>query len=237
MALNLATVGSDATLTWTNPTDADFAGTLIARVTGPLDAFPEPGTLYTAPAVLSSNVEIVSSGATVTQFADPNLAPGFARYVAWTYDDIGNYSPASSAHGDVSLGSLAGTVSVNATSTVVTPTAQPSHLLLSGTSSWSAGTLTLNLSVENLTTKFFQNPKISVTAVAPGTFSNADASIDGVGFKYYGPEHLVPGGTTTRTLTFTGVLVTDVVVVSVALREDPLLAGGSRADGHSVRLE
>ena len=228
VSLSLEVAGADAEVSWTNPADADYTGTILARVENYLDAQPEEGEFYTAGMVLSSNVEIVQVG-TQTSFSDAGVGPGDVRYVAWTFDDIANYSAPASVRGQA-IGSTAGTLSIDVTANTVTVTNQPPYLQLSGTSSFAAGTLTVNLTVENLTTKYFQSPKILVTSVAgtTGSFSNSDGTIDGMGTKYYGPNHLSPGDMVTRTLTFTGVLVTDVVVVDVAVVEHPFLMSAIR---------
>jgi len=229
---SLAFVGSDAQLTWTNPTDPDYQGTLLARVSGLLDAQPELDQFYTAGAVLSSNVQIVQVG-TQTNFTDPDVGPGDVRYVAWAFDDIANYSGARSVRAQL-IGSTSGSISVNVTTNTVTVPVQPANLVLSGTSSFSAGTLTLNLTVENLTTHYFQSPKILVNSVSAGIFSNSDGAIGGQGTKYYGPNHLSPGDVATRTLTFTGVLVTDVVVLNVSLIEHPFLFSADNRQNDSL---
>lgn len=226
--LALTASGTDANLAITAPPDADVAGTVLARVTGALDAVPANGMLYTAGTALSANVQIVAVGTGAT-FTDPGRPPGFVRYVAWSYDDLGNYGPVASAHGAFALGSLSAQLSIDTnTNTVTVPTAM-GNVTLAGTATTTGTNVSLDLTVTNTSTKYFQAPKLMVTAVTGGTFSNADGTVSGVPFKNLGPDQLAPADNPVRTLTFSGVASGATVVVDVTLAENALLIGGGRS--------
>lgn len=218
LALSLA--GATPTLTWANPTDPDFAGTVIARVADAVDVEPTPGQLYTAPATLSPSLEIVAVG-TATQFVDTARPAGTVRYVAWTFDDVGNYSAPLTVRDELPLGSLAAQFTfANGTLTAVTT---PANLDLATTTATLAGTtLTLSLAVKNTSATYFQNLKAEVTGVANAAFSGSDGTADGFAFKSLGPEILAPGATVTRDLTFTGVS-TATVTIDLAFAHHPSL--------------
>lgn len=226
--LTLTASGTDANLAITAPPDADVAGTLLARVTGALDAVPSPGQIYTAGTALSPNVQIVSVGSGAT-FTDPGRPPGFVRYVAWSYDDLGNYGPIASAHGAFALGSLSAQLSIDTTTNTVTVPAAMGNVTLAGTATTNGTNVSLDLTLTNTSTKYFQAPKLMVTAVTGGTFANPDGTVSAVPFKNLGPDQLAPADAPVRTLTFSGVASGTTLVVDVTLAENALLIGGGRS--------
>jgi N-acetylneuraminic acid mutarotase len=75
---------SQATLSWTNPTDSDFAGVKILRKTGGYPTSPADGT-------------VVYNG-TGTGYTDTGLTNGtIYYYAAFTYDEVPNYSSGAQA--------------------------------------------------------------------------------------------------------------------------------------------
>ncbi len=195
--------GTTASVTWTNPTDADYVGTVIARVGDVVDVAPTAGQIVAVPTALSASLQ-VSSVSTGTQFDDAGQLPGPVRYVAWTVDDLGNYSAPVSASTEVPLGSLTAVLTHTSSLAVTT---SPANLDLSGSTATLAGTtLTVNLSIKNNTKRFFQNPKVEVTATTNGAFGNSDGTADSFPFRSFGPEMLAPGATVTKSLIFNGVV-------------------------------
>lgn len=234
--LTLELTGADATLRWTNPADADYAGTVIARVADAIDANPEPGKLYTAPAALSPTIQIVAAGR-MTELVDPGRPPGPVRYVAWTFDDLGNYSRPVSVGGAVPLGALAARFTYDTTNNTLTPTLSPDHLDLTTTTAALAGTtLTLSLGVKNDTAHYFQNLKAEVTAVANASFTGSDGTADGFPFRALGPQLLAPGATVTRDLVFGGVVAGSIVSIDLTLAHHASLLGtaGQTLQRHNV---
>jgi hypothetical protein len=213
--LTLTMTGADAMLRWTNPGDADYAGTVVARVTDVIDVDPNPGQTYTAPVALSPSLQILAAGKT-TQLADPARPAGPVRYVAWTYDDLGNYSAPVSVGDAVPLGSLTAQYTYNTANNMLTRVAGPAHLDLADTTATLAGaTLTLTLKVKNNSSQYFQNFKAEVTSVTNAAFTASDGTADGFPFRTLGPGALAPGATVTRDLVFTGVAAGSTVTLNL----------------------
>lgn len=237
--LAIAMSAADATLQWTNPTDADYAGTVIARVADAVDVGPTPGKLYTGPTTLSPSVEIVAVGKQ-TQLADPARPPGPVRYVAWTFDDLGNYSAPVSIRGAVPLGALTAQYTYNATNNTLTPTQLPASLDLEGTAAALAGTtLTLSLRVKNNSAQYFQNLKAKVTGVTNATFTGADGMADSFPFRAVGPQLVAPGVTVSRDLVFGGVAAGSTVTINLTFAHHASLvctAGKNNQQQHVIDL-
>lgn len=237
--LSLTMAGADATLRWTNPTAPDFAGTVIARVADVVDVNPEPGKLYTGPAALSPSLQIVAVGK-LTELSDPGRPAGPVRYVAWTFDDLGNYSAPVSVRDTVPLGSLVAQLRYDVANNMLVRTMEPDHLGLSGTTAVLAGTtLTIKLDVKNNTAQYFQNLKAEVTGVTGATFTGSSGTADGFPFSALGPQLLAPGGTVTRDLVFTGVAAASIVTINLVLAHHPSLlcsAGQVNQQQHVVDL-
>jgi len=82
---NLSAIASstEIILSWTNPSDSDFAGVLIRR------------SQESAPASISEGIQVMKEKATT--FTDANLTSGLTYYYSlFTYDHSGNYSTAVS---------------------------------------------------------------------------------------------------------------------------------------------
>lgn len=239
-AFDLVVTGSDGELTWSNPTDADFTGVIVARVVAGLDAQPVDGVFYTAPASLSSSVQIVYAGTAEAHDDIGGAIAGLSRYAAWAYDDLGNYSYISTDYELSALGSLDAQLSIDTTTNVVTVVTQPGSFDLSATANYTMGTqtLTVDLTVTNESGITFVKPKVLVPTVSDGTFSDSTGSITAIPYKAYGPLALIPGASRTQTFTFTGVTA-GTVTVDLTLRDDPLIIGtrrGRATGGSGVSL-
>lgn len=226
--------GQDATVTWTNPTDADFSGVLVARVYTIADAVPVPGTTYTVPASLTDSVQVIAVGNVATH-TDVGLPTGPARYMVWAFDDLGNYSaPAISSAIEVGTLSTTATLTYDTAAQTLAVTAAPASLDLAGTTAeLDAGTLTVHLSVKNLTAKHFQNPKILVTSVTNATFDSSDGTADGFPFASIGPGFFAPAAVKKDDLVFTA--ATGVVTIQLDLGHHASLITGWRKGCCSAR--
>ena len=233
LAITLA--GAVPTITWTNPSDPDFAGVVVARVADAIDLEPTPGQLYTAPATLSPSLQVVSVGKGTT-FTDSARPVGPVRYVAWTFDDVGNYSSSLSVGDEIPLGTL--TAQLSWAANALTVAQSPANLSLTGTTGSLAGTtLTVTLTVTNNTTRYLQNAKAEVTSTTGATFTGADGSADGFAFRSLGPELLAPNASVTRTLVFTGVGATATINLTFAHHASLLgTAGRTVQNQHVVDL-
>lgn len=230
LAITLA--GATPTITWTNPTDPDFAGVVVARVGDAIDLEPTPGQIYTAPATLSPSLQVVSVGKGTT-FTDSARPVGPVRYVAWTFDDVGNYSSSLSAGQEIPLGTL--TAQLSWAANALTVAQSPANLDLAGTmGSINGTTLTVTLIVKNTTARYLQNLKAEVTSTTGATFTGADGSADGFNFRSLGPELLAPNTTVTRTLVFTGVGATATINLTFAHHPSLLATAGRTVQNQHV---
>lgn len=215
--LTVTISGTTPSVTWTNPTDGDFAGTVLARVSDAIDANPTPGEMVPVAAALSASVAVVSVGA-IAAHQDAGRPAGPVRYVAWTFDDLGNYSAPVAASADIPLGSTSAQFTFDATAQALTLVTSPADFDVSGTTAALVGTtLTVSLSVKNNSTRYLQNPKAEVTAVASATFASSDGTADGFPFESLGPNMLAPGATATADLVFTGVAAGTTPTIDLAL--------------------
>jgi hypothetical protein len=197
---------TDATITWVNPTDADFAGVIVARVADVVDGAPEGGVSYTAQMAITPSLTVLHVGqVTDTQFIDTNVPPGRVRYVVWTFDDLANYGQPRGARADMPFGTLDLEFTYDNANGTLTPTVTSPAIDTTGTSASGAGTVTLSLSLKNVSTTYFQNPKALVPAPTNATFGTTNPTADGLSFVDLGPATLAPNATVTRTLQFTGV--------------------------------
>lgn len=224
LAINVS--AQTATVTWTNPPDADYAGTLVTRIATLSDIEPTPGKLYAAPTALSASSEVVQASA-ATMFVDPNRPTGPVRYVAWAYDDLGNYSPPVLVESTVGTISTAATFTYDTASNALVLTSAPPSLDLTATTADLSGTdLTLHLSVKNVTATVFQAPKILITGVTNATLTGADGNVGGTPFENIGPGWFAPAQTKTKDLTFTGAASSTVVTINLDLGTNPIILTG-----------
>jgi hypothetical protein len=209
--------GTTAHVTWTNPTDADYAGTVVARVSDVIDDYPQPGQPVTA-GVLTPSVEVLASG-NMTELDDPDRPPGPVRYVTWTYDDLANYSIPVAAAGELALGSLAGTFTFAAGALTVT---SPANFELGDSTATLAGsTLTVVVNVKNNTRRYLQNPKLEVVTTTNATFNNTTGTADARAFRTLGPNMLAPGATATTDMVFTLANPNATATINVLLAQHP----------------
>ena len=202
--MTVSMTGTTAHVTWTNPTDADYAGTAIARVVDVVDAAPTDGSVPLLNDSLSPSLQIVSLG-TGTSFDDPGVRPGLVRYVAWTYDDLGNFSNATAASTTLPIGSLTAELVYDTTTSKLTFNSVPSDIdiMTSTTASVSGTTLTVTLVSKNNANSYLVNPKVEVTSVTGATLATSDGTADTFPYKSLGANAFAPGATVTTTLTFT----------------------------------
>lgn len=225
--LSLNTTGTTATLTWTNPTDADYAGTLVVRTLDLVDSSPETGNVY-APGDSLSPSMLVAGAVAGTQLEDAGRSTGPLRYAVYTYDDLGNYGAPVFVEGAIGGFDSAATFTYDTGTQTLTPTVTPPSIDLTGTTADYAGTtLTIHLSVTNKTTNYFQNPKIEVTSVTNATFANADGTADTFPFATLGNEFFAPGSTRTADLTFTGAAAATTVTFQLALGHHASIYGSN----------
>lgn len=228
IGLGAAAAGASVTVSWTNPSDADFAGVVIARGLGgeiPSSA-PVPGAFYSVGDTLPGGEDVIFVGPT-TSVPDTIATPGFVLYGAWAFDDLGNYSPTRLTNPVGLLAPLSGqtgTLSI-ALSGTVTVTTQPTNLTLSGSAVYdgTAQTLIVTLTARNDINRVIHNLKALTTTINEGT--QAGPTFNGDPFTYFGPGALRSGGgAATRTFQIDGVTgVTDPIVVTLDLVDHPTL--------------
>jgi hypothetical protein len=220
--LAIAVAGTSATLTWANPGDPDFTTVVVGKVSDLVDARPEPGSTATVGAALSASIQVVQVGAN-TQFSDSGLIPGPTRYVVWTVDDLGNYSSGVTVRADVPIGSLTAQFTFDTNNNTLTRTVSPDNFDLSGTTATRVNnSVTLALSVKNLTATSLVNPKAEIAGVTNGTFTSSNGTADNRPFGSLGPNALGPGATVTKDLTF-DVNPGTVVTIDLVLAQHAML--------------
>jgi len=196
-------VGTTAHVTWTNPTDADYAGTAIARVLDVVDTAPVDGSMPLLNDTISPSMQIVSLG-TGNSFDDPGIRPGIARYAAWTYDDLGNFSNASAASATLPMASVTAELVYDTTQSKLTFNSVPSDIDISTSTAGLAGsTLTITLVSKNQSNAYLVNPKVEITSVTGATLASSDGTADTFPYKSMGPNAFAPGIKVTTPLTFT----------------------------------
>jgi hypothetical protein len=223
--LSVRVAGTTATLAWTNPTASDFKGTIVARIGDVVDANPTPGMIYGSPSSLSSSVNMIQIG-TQTTAAQTGIAHGVVRYAVWSYDDLGNYSTPAVVQTDVGPLASNAVFTFNTGTSALTKTSPADFDVSATTAQLNTTTVTLSLSVKNLTTSYLQNPKAEVTSVTNATYSGANGTADGYAFQSMGANTLAPGATATSTLTF--INATGTVTMNVSVGHHPGILGAAR---------
>jgi hypothetical protein len=215
--------GTTAQVTWSNPTDGDFAGVVVARVRDVIDQEPVPGEPLAAGAILSPSLDVLATG-NVAQFADAGRSPGPVRYVVWAYDDLANYSNPVAATAELPIGSLTGTLTFANNALAVT--AAPENFDLADSSAMLVGsTLTVTVRVKNNTNRYLNNPKVEVASTSNAAFQNATGTADNRPFLTLGPNMLAPGATATADLVFAVADINTASTIDVVLAHHPSLLG------------
>ena len=206
------------------------AGFLVARGTNLEDAeTAQPGTAYSVGDSLGLfEVVYVGNG---TSFSDTEVpVDDEVYYVIYAYDADSNYGPAASDSVEVPFPEQSGSISItglNGTPAVTVGT-QTSRLQIGGVATYNADTdeLTLELDVTNLNNRVAFAVKASVVTVNQGT-----AVTDGIyqdnPTAFYGPEAIAVGGTTTRTIVFSGIDTSvDPIDVDLELYSHQMMTSG-----------
>jgi hypothetical protein len=216
-----------AVVSWQPPGDPDVAGVLVARLRDGTVGGPVPRNQYAVGDTFAGSKLVIHTGPG-TSVRDTGLAAGVHVYAAWTYDAAGNFGPPRYARAILAPPAQSARLQVTAGSSQVTFTEAAAHLGITGAASYSAGnsTLAITLEVENRMAGVAHNLKLAVTELSKGTFSNADGTLDGKPYRYYGPEGLASGQRRSRTLLVTGVASGDQISLRLLVSRHPLLIGG-----------
>lgn len=225
---DLVLSNNQRSLSWANPTEADYQGVLVARVEGRLNVAPTSGTTYAVGDSIGPGVTVVQVSDTATTF-DENLAttPGLVRYVAWAFDDLLNYGPPASDFALAPIPPQTGSLAISSTNGTVTQLLPASHITFSGSSTFDAGTLTAKITLRNDTSRVLFAPKVVVTnTLGAVDWTDSDGEVDSQPFRSFGGA-IVPGGQVTTTWTFTNVTLGSLVALDFAFRDGPILLGSS----------
>lgn len=226
---DLTLAGTQRTLTWMNPDpsfEPDFAGVIIARVDGRA-AGPIDGQAYVVGDELAPGVEVVYAGTDLTFTESLATPPGMVRYIGWAHDDLFNYGSAGVDYELIAIPAQTATFTANAATGVVSVTAAPSVHKLSGSATYDSlnSRLTVSLTLENGATRVLFAPKLVVTTLSLGSFSNNDGSVTEGDYRSFGAA-LAPAATIVRTLVLDGIGATDVVSVTASIADNKVLSGG-----------
>lgn len=217
--------GNAIRVTWTNPSDDDFAGVLVVRsVTEPEFTPVTPESYAEGPVADTEDILLVDND---TMLLDPTPFAGFDRYTVWTYDALGNYGAPVWATTDapIPVPEQTGTFEIDLTTGAVTVIQQPTSFTLSGTSTvdLSGGTVDATIDLESAVGRPFFNTKLMLETVSDGTTAG-DGLLDSVPFVHYGVRAMVTGETRSDDFTITGVTgAVDPIVVTVKIRDDPVM--------------
>jgi hypothetical protein len=194
------------------------------------------GVAYEVGDELSPGVTIVAKSAaevtTTTTFSEAKAGtPGLVRYAAWAFDDLLNYGPPAGDYTLVPMPAQNATVQVAAASGAVTITSAATHTNLAGTATFAGGTLTVELTMRNDTTRVVYAPKAILTSTLPGgiVWSNSDGTIGTttpLPYRAYGGA-IVPGSTATATWIFTGATSTTTLDLSLEIKNGPVVVTGT----------
>ncbi len=224
------------TVQWTPAPDPRPGGVLVARVEGQITSSPVPGKAYAVGDTIGPGVTVVAaSGPEVTTmqtFSESKAAtPGLVRYAAWGYDDLLNYGPPAGDYKLIPMPAQTATIHIDAGAGTVTVTTPPTHTTLTGSVSFAAGTLTLDLAMRNNTTRVLFGPKMIVTNALPMgvALSNANGTIGtlpGTPYRFYGGA-IGPSSTVIRSWTFTGASGTTVMDLTLDIKNNPVLVAST----------
>jgi len=222
-SFDLTLAGNTRTVTWTNPKTDDLAGIVVARVEGFLVA-PTAESVFSAGQDISTGVTVVYTGVAVGDssgsFTESLAAgPGIVRYAAWAYDDLGNFGTAGADHVLTDIPAQTGKLTINATTGTVAVTQAPANIGIKGTAEFLTGTLTLDLEIENLTSRVLFAPKVLMTNLTgtTGAWNDSDGTFDTELYRSHGAA-IAPGAAVSRIYTFTGVTITDILATDIDIR-------------------
>ncbi len=235
----LTLAGTSRSVGWVPPVDQFYGGLLVARVEGRLLAQPIDGVTYALGDSVGPGATLVHVGGpetTAGSFSESMpTSPGLVRYVGWAFDNLHNYSAPAGDFALIDLGTQTAALTANTAGTVAITT-PASHVTLTGTTTFNAGTLTVQLTMRNDSTRVLHAPKLLLTTTLPTgvSFANADGTVDTFPFRAYGAA-LQPGEPRTVTWTFTGVPAGS-FDVSVTVKDNPLImmTNGTPATGGDV---
>jgi len=237
--LTLGADNASRTVTWGMPPDPRPGGMLVARVEGKLSTHPISGQTYNVGDTLAGGVTVVAiAKPDPTGMFSETLAadPGLVRYVAWAFDDLDNYGPPAGDYALVPMPAQTATLTINQATGAVTVTSAPATLNIIANASLTTGTLTLNLSLKNTTTRPLFAPKIellnSETLPAGIAWADSDGMLDAVKYRAYGAS-LNAGQSNTEAWTFTG-LTTGTLTLQLRFRDDPVLTTSASYQGPSI---
>ena len=212
------------TVSWTNPSDADFAGVVVMRE-GKL------ASLQNGVAATAADVVLVGNESTTTD----TPGEGFFTYSVVTFDELLNYGGAAVSPFD-NAPVLVGTTGWSLTSDgTATAGSTPAGVDLSV--AFDTGT-TFTVTATNNTPIAYQAPKVVFTNIVDGTWG--DGTVDGETFVRLGENgvSLAPGETLTGSFTvnFTGTpdgAGVSTATTDLSLRNDPILVVGDERDSTS----
>ncbi len=225
--LAVAIAGADATVSWTAPTDPDYAGVIVTRATGPISA-PISGMTYATGESIAPGLEVVYVG-TEASYQDAGITPGYARYAVWAYDVWNTYSAVRVGGAELAIPAQTASISVDVASTTATVTASPSLIgLNTGTVTYNAANtfLLLPLELQNRTSRTLFNFKVVVTSVTGGNVGNENGTIGGDPYLYVVPG-AGTGATQSRILQINNVAAGATVTIDLTIANHPLLLGPS----------
>lgn len=239
-----ATTQADVSLSWQNPTDADFAGVLVVRSGGVPAAFaPSAGTTYTVGQLLGAGQDVVFVG-DASELVDDTPHGGSGYYTAWAFDQVLNYStPENVTSVDVPiLQPQQGAIEIDTAQEVATVTQTPHDFFLTADEvsyDAEAEELSFRLTITSLVGRHIHNPKLALNSLSQGTlFSGADGAFKGKPTLYFGPAARPPGTKLVRRVKARGVSGNPTVVtMTFEMTEHPTVrVGGGRGNAQPLGL-
>ncbi len=227
----LAFADPQRTVQWTPPPDPRPGGVLIARVEGQITSPPVAGREYAVGDTLSPGVTIVAASGpestTLQMFSESKAAtPGLVRYAAWAYDDLFNYGPPAGDYTIVPMPVQTATLHVDAATGTVTVSPAASHTAITGTATFAAGTLTVDVTMRNDTTRVIYAPHMILTSALPTgiAWTNPSGAIGMPGTPYgaFGGA-IAPATTASASWAFSGATGTTTLDLSVEIKNGPVV--------------
>ncbi|MEZ4368594.1 MAG: hypothetical protein R2939_20285 [Kofleriaceae bacterium] len=125
-----AVAGASVNLTWTNPTDADFAGVVLVRSVASASG-GAPTAASAAGDTVGTGSVLYSDDAELTTDATP--APGTIVYELWSYDTAGNLAGPAVAQAVVPIPPQTASITIDPAALTLTVTSAPTLYGLTGT--------------------------------------------------------------------------------------------------------